>query len=34
MEEVKEAWRKFNKDIPDRNYLPNIIRVTDPRTVI
>jgi len=34
MEKITEAWRKFNKEIPDMNYLPNIIRVTGPRTMI
>jgi hypothetical protein len=34
MEKVTKAWRKFNKEIPDMNYLPNIIRVIGPRTVI
>jgi hypothetical protein len=34
MEKVTETWRKFNKEIPDMNYLPNIIRVTEPRTMI
>jgi hypothetical protein len=34
MEKVTEAWRKFNKEIPVMNYLPNIIRMTGPKTMI
>jgi hypothetical protein len=34
MEEEKEGWRKSNKDIPGIKYVPNVIRVTEPRTKI
>jgi len=34
MEKVTKAWRKFNIEIPDMNYLTNIIRVTRLRTMI
>ena len=34
MEKVTEAWTNFNKEIPDMNYLSNIIRVNEPRAMI